>query len=353
LGHPCVRHDPGGGAAFDWTTRHYWLAILDFGGIGVHVRRIDADTGAIDGVDLPLWPQNGVTIDPATRRVYFGVYDGSTTFDVRAFDADTLTGSSLGAQPLFVSGVNPSTSKLYQIGLPPLQSVGVYEFDEPVAAAVPMPTTVMPGAPDADGDVTVGLEATSHWTPMNHPVRRIFYQVDSTDGAWTAAAPAGPSASAALTGLTPGTHTVHAFATDGQETQLADANPLLVGPIASGSVTIPSPLSCDVAMSSATYANGDPVVITSLRFANASATPQPTRLRLQLTLPFGITANALDLGAGGGFAIPGSFDHQLGPVTMFTLQPGQPRGDFTWRCALEDPVTGSVQAEDRATFTFQ
>lgn len=116
---------------------------------------------------------------------------------------------------------------------------------------------------------------------------------------------------------------------------------------------VPSPLSCEVEMSQPSYVDGEPVVITSLRFANASPTAVPTRLRLQITLPFGITVDAIDLGAGGGFAIPGSFDHQLGPVTMFTLQPGQPRGNFSWRCALEDPITGAVEAEDIAPFVFQ
>jgi len=114
-------------------------------------------------------------------------------------------------------------------------------------------------------------------------------------------------------------------------------------------------LGCDVAMSQPSSGNGQPVVITSLRFTNPSFEPVETRLRLQLTLPFGVTANAIDLGAGGGFAIPAHFDRQLGPVTMFTLQPGQPRGPFSWRCALEDPHphTGAVQAEDVAPFAFQ
>lgn len=116
---------------------------------------------------------------------------------------------------------------------------------------------------------------------------------------------------------------------------------------------VPQPLACDVAMSQPSYVDGQDVVITSLRFANTSASAIPARLLLQLTLPFGITVNAIDLGAGGGFSVPANFDRQLGPVTMFTLQPGQPRGNFSWRCALEDPTTGAVFAEDVANFTFE
>jgi hypothetical protein len=115
----------------------------------------------------------------------------------------------------------------------------------------------------------------------------------------------------------------------------------------------PPGFSCDVTMSQSSYTDGQQVVITSLRFTNNNTASTEARLRLQLTLPFGITANALDLGAGGGFFVPASFDKQLGPVTMFTLQPGQPRGSFQWRCALEDPHTGAVLAEDFAPFTFE
>jgi hypothetical protein len=120
-----------------------------------------------------------------------------------------------------------------------------------------------------------------------------------------------------------------------------------------GDLKLSEGVDCEVTMSQAVYTDGQDVVITSLRFTNALTSALPTRLRLQITLPFGITVNAIDLGAGGGFAIPASFDKQLGPVTMFTLQPGQPRGPFSWRCALEDPINGAVQAEDVAPFEFQ
>jgi hypothetical protein len=114
----------------------------------------------------------------------------------------------------------------------------------------------------------------------------------------------------------------------------------------------PGPASCDVAMSQPAYANGETVRITSLRFANPQATPFATRLRLQLVLPNAATLDLLDLGASGGFAIPAGFDLDLSPVTMFTVQPSQPRGDFTLRCRLEDPGGGSVRASDAAGFAL-
>ncbi len=90
-----------------------------------------------------------------------------------------------------------------------------------------------------------------------------------------------------------------------------------------------------------------------MRFANLQSSAVPARLRLQLALPAVLQpVEAIDVGANGSFAIPGSFDRQLAPVTMFTVTPTNPplRGRFEWRCALEDPATGEVIAEDRASF---
>ena len=115
-------------------------------------------------------------------------------------------------------------------------------------------------------------------------------------------------------------------------------------------------LQCNVEMGQPSYVDGEEVVISSLRFANLESSSVRTRLRLQLTLPIGtgFTVDALDIGAIGLFRIPGSFDHELGPVTMFTLSPSTPlRGHFEWRCALEDPTTGEVVAEDRTPFDLQ
>lgn len=116
-------------------------------------------------------------------------------------------------------------------------------------------------------------------------------------------------------------------------------------------------LLCDVEMSDTFYQNGETVVLTSLRFANLQATAVTTRLRLQLRLPFGIVpqVEAVDIGADGSFALPGSFDRNLAPVTMLTVTPTDPpfRGSYEWRCAFEDPATGEVIVEDRAGFYVQ
>jgi hypothetical protein len=88
-------------------------------------------------------------------------------------------------------------------------------------------------------------------------------------------------------------------------------------------------LLCEVAMSQASYVDGEAVMIASLCFANQETVTVPARLRLELALPSGVTANALDLGADGSFALPASSENQRGPVTMFAAGPEIPlRGAF-------------------------
>jgi hypothetical protein len=114
-------------------------------------------------------------------------------------------------------------------------------------------------------------------------------------------------------------------------------------------------LECEVATTQSTYVDGEFLTMSVLRFANLSPNPVETRLRLQLTLPpaLPITVQALDIGAAGGFFLPGTFDNDLGPVQMFEVPSYLPRGEYGLRCALEDPFTGDVQAEDEAVFDFQ
>jgi hypothetical protein len=107
---------------------------------------------------------------------------------------------------------------------------------------------------------------------------------------------------------------------------------------------------CDVALSQPAYIENEVVRISTLHFANQSASPLPVRLRLQLTIPNGIVINVIDAGASGSIVLPAGFDRLLSPVQMFPVSAQQPRGTYVLRCALEDPATGAVLAEDTASF---
>src|SRR5262249_26087230 len=143
----------------------------------------------------------------------------------------------------------------------------IREVDEAESTPIPLPVTITADPVQPSGDRVVHFEASSGFpTPL--PIEQIFYQVDSIDGAWTAASQPGPISSATLH-LPPGPHTIHAFATDGQEASVSDLhrrNPV-TGPVASLDVAQPT-FACEVEMSQSSYANGDDVVIASLRFVN-------------------------------------------------------------------------------------
>lgn len=333
--------------SFDFPGRRRWFSFLNaFDEWQLACRDDASETWCF----APVWSAGVEALNPATRRVYAEMI-GSPP-ELRAIDADTgawQTVSPLGSD-FWLGDVNVTTNKLYGIGrLAPGGTFGVVEIDEPIAAPVPMPTTITLGTPSPDGTVTVDFSASSAWVPHAHDVLRIVYQVDSTDGRWLRGSSDGSTTQATITGLAAGPHTIYAMATDGTEGRVTYDYTVVTGPIASAGFTVPEPLACQVEMSQAAYQNGQDVVITSLRFRNPNPTPQAVRLRLSLTLPFGVTVDALDV----AIPMPASFDKQLGPVTMFTLQPGQPRGDFTWRCALEHQSTGAVFAEHTATFAFE
>ncbi len=88
-----------------------------------------------------------------------------------------------------------------------------------------------------------------------------------------------------------------------------------------------------------------------LRYSNLSPAPLTTRLRLQIDVPLPLTIEVLDIGGDGSLAIPGGFDTDLGPVPMFTVG-GQPSGSYSLRCILEDPASGTIQAQDVFPFTL-
>ena len=83
-------------------------------------------------------------------------------------------------------------------------------------------------------------------------VRNIYYQVDTDQGAWLTATPAGGSSGSGTTPpLTPGNHTLYAFATDGNDATSINAGPQsspLIGAIASYSfaVTVVPPVAFTV-----------------------------------------------------------------------------------------------------------
>ncbi|NNE37651.1 MAG: hypothetical protein HKN08_05040, partial [Gammaproteobacteria bacterium] len=83
------------------------------------------------------------------------------------------------------------------------------------------------------------------------------------------------------------------------------------------SAPAPQPF-CEVQSNQAVYVTGEPIVLTSLRFANMNAVVAPDmRLRLQLLFGTLVVNNLLDLGPA---MLPPGLDFNAGPLPLFTVQ---------------------------------
>jgi DNA-binding beta-propeller fold protein YncE len=189
----------------------------------------------------------GITVNPATPRAYLADFDslGTETLSIWTVDpvAPAIGSIPLGSANADDVAVNVATNRLYLLyGTGP----DLLEIDEPVAVPVPIDVAITVDPPSPDGSVDVSFSATTSFAPVALPIQRVYYQVDAIDGEWTAASPAGPLGSAAITGLAPGSHVIHAFATDGQEATIASdlGQPVVVGAIASLAIEVPAVPAC-------------------------------------------------------------------------------------------------------------
>lgn len=235
------------------TAGRTWVASNDaFTCAGSFVFAFDTETLEQHGTNAFVPCFDRVAVNPATRRAYTSDTSdfGNPSTTVFFIDADTLAVTPhvlAGYQAALRPVVDVAANRLYVTAYRnfPTTANDVVEIEEPVVAAVPLDVaiTVDPLVPGLDP--VVHFAATSGFAPYPLPIRQIYWQVDVTDGAWSYADAPGPNASATLAGLAPGPHTVHAFATDGQETTTsADAPAPIVGPIVSLEIVVPEPPAC-------------------------------------------------------------------------------------------------------------
>jgi hypothetical protein len=109
---------------------------------------------------------------------------------------------------------------------------------------------------------------------------------------------------------------------------------------------------CEIEMSQPVYIDGEEVIANVLSIANP--TPNALALEVKIWLDLaGTTRPVLNLGADGSTVLPAGFNVDLGPVTLFTVDPGLPVGTHEFSCRMLDPVTGRLLREDRNFFEIQ
>ncbi len=273
----------------------------------------------------------GVAVNAATNRIYVATSDGRLTVIDGATNALTPFAIPMGSHSI---GVNPVTNKVYLhdggATTTILDGLGT-------AGSVPLTTTVTP-LPGNQGatDTTLQVQATSGFAPNALPIRMVYWQLDGTTGAWQAASGTGPW-TIALTGLAPGSHTIHAFAVDGQDAPLntGPQSAPLVGTRASYTFTVPtSGATVSLAASAATSTAGQPVTFTA-SVSGGSGTP---------TGNVGFRDGGVPMAGCGSVAlVSGS-----AACTLSTLTAGshsitaQYAGNATYGPATSSPVTHTV-----------
>jgi len=194
---------------------------------------IDGATNAttpIVGVPFPGY----VAVNPVTNKIFatdglngnITVIDGATNA-IAIVPATSATG--------FVA-VNPVTNKVYMAN-----EVGndVTVLTEQQTQTIPLTTAIGPLPNNETNSPTPSFTftVTSTFSPNTPAVNAVYFQLDTQQGEWTRAVPTGAPGTftGTLPALSPGTHILYAFATDGQDAssiQIRGQSSPLVGQIA-------------------------------------------------------------------------------------------------------------------------
>ena len=106
-------------------------------------------------------------------------------------------------------------------------------------------------------------------------------------------------------------------------------------------------------MSQLVYVNAEVVTATDFRLLNPCPDPVAVELKVWLTIAGLGSLPYLNTGSDGSFVLPGLFDLQLGPLPLFPVDPGFPRGIWEFSSRMLDWVTGQNFSEDLNPFEIQ
>lgn len=116
--------------------------------------------------------------------------------------------------------------------------------------------------------------------------------------------------------------------------------------------SLPSTL-LDITMNKSTYVNGDNVTASGFRLKNTGSSAAAVELKVWLGVPGAAPIAILNLGPDGSFVIPAAFDHEFGPLGLFTVAGTLPRGNYEFSSRMVDPLTGFTLSEDLNPFAIQ
>ena len=205
----------------------------------------DSEVIVIDGASnsftyIPASNPRALGVNAITNKIYVPNSDGSLL--VINGDDNTTTSLAIPAGANSIA-VNPATNRAYVVGDAGITVIAGSATD--TAHANPITTTITPVPGNKSGqNVTFTLNASTTFAPNAPPIRKVYYQLDGQaiwgQGAWMEASGSGPYA-ASFSALASGTHTLRAFAVDGQDAPAGVTGPQnapLIGNIATYTFTV-------------------------------------------------------------------------------------------------------------------
>ncbi|WP_163859571.1 fibronectin type III domain-containing protein [Paenibacillus elgii] len=173
------------------------------------------------------YPQK-LAVDEGNDKIYVAALNSITVLDgVR--NTWTKLASAVNATAI---AVNPVTNQVYATATTN-QLMAIHQRE--TASPLPVKIDAFPNNRLADGTASVRFTPKNNYAPIQGRILDVYYQLDSSQGAWKKATPSGQENwEGSLDGLTPGMHVLFAMATDGQEAKMGSgvggAYPFYVAP---------------------------------------------------------------------------------------------------------------------------
>jgi YVTN family beta-propeller protein len=289
------------------TNRIY---IVNYGTTGT-VKVIDGTTDSVLTTVIAGSNSQALTVNPVSNKVYVvnTIGNSVTVIEGTAY----LKTIDVGISPVAVA-VNMITNEVYVANK---DSQDVTVIAETPVPPSPLTTSIspLPGDTTSSTTPTFAMTATSS---TGSSVRNIYYQVDSVQGVWLAAVPAGASGSGTTPLLAPGNHVIHAFAADGSDASSintgSQSSPL-TGAIASYSFTVsglPPPVTYTVTPMNTAHGSispNTPQVVTPGAFVDFLVTPD-NGYRI-----VSVTGNGCSVTMIGSGSLINPTTYRAGPVT--------------------------------------
>src|SRR5258708_10753576 len=255
---------------------------------------IDRATNSPTNVTAGTTPYS-VAVNPVTNKIYVANYNSANVTVIDGATNSTTTVNA-GTKPTAVA-VNPVTNEIYVANQ---MSNNVTVITEQQVQAIPLTTviTALAGNQTSIATPSFTFNAQSNFSPIAPAIGNVFFQMDTWQGAWTAATGTGPSFTGTVAALQPGFHILYAYAGDGQQATSVQAGSPLIGNIAAYGFVANQPSLTIAKTHTANFSPGQVGPTYTVTVSNTVNSPHTRTVTVTETAPTGLTVTSL---AGNGW----------------------------------------------------